>query len=269
MTEKEWLTCNHLERLLEHLAHRRRQAWLNRKLRLFGSACCRRVWHLFPDERYRRAVEIAERFAAGLATERELAQAREAVEQVNPCDYAPPPAIGSRRAAPETIRQYGLQQAAEHVVQAQLKWNVAFAAFDAALVAEAVVNALTCTEAIRVAAPFDWNDRLYGGWPNRLALRWRKTAKPERTQQVALLRDVVGNPFRKARVPATRLAWISSTVFSLAAAIYEQRVFDRMPILGDALEEAGCDHADILDHCRQAGEHVLGCWVVDLVLGKK
>jgi hypothetical protein len=42
-----------------------------------------------------------------------------------------------------------------------------------------------------------------------------------------------------------------------------------MPILADALEDAGCDNADILQHCRGAGEHVRGCWVVDLVLGKE
>jgi hypothetical protein len=42
-----------------------------------------------------------------------------------------------------------------------------------------------------------------------------------------------------------------------------------MPILADALEEAGCDHADILTHCREPGEHVLGCWVVDLLTGRR
>jgi hypothetical protein len=51
--------------------------------------------------------------------------------------------------------------------------------------------------------------------------------------------------------------------------IYNDRAFDRLPILADALEDAGCDNADILNHCRQPGEHVRGCWVVDLILGKK
>jgi len=54
----------------------------------------------------------------------------------------------------------------------------------------------------------------------------------------------------------------------LAQSIYEQREFANMPILGDALEEAGCTNQDILDHCRNGGEHARGCWVVDLVLGK-
>ena len=54
-----------------------------------------------------------------------------------------------------------------------------------------------------------------------------------------------------------------------AQAIYDDRDFDRLPILADALEEAGCTNADILAHCRQPGEHVRGCWVVDLLLGKE
>ena len=64
-------------------------------------------------------------------------------------------------------------------------------------------------------------------------------------------------------------AWRTATVTSLALAIYEERAFDRLPILADALEDAGCTNADILGHCRGGGEHVRGCWVVDLVLGKE
>jgi hypothetical protein len=86
-------------------------------------------------------------------------------------------------------------------------------------------------------------------------------------EQADLLRDIVGNPFRLAVV--NRL-WIGSNVMAVAQSIYADRVFDRLPILADALEDAGCDNADILNHCRQPSptEHVRGCWVVDLVLGK-
>ncbi|MBL8798455.1 MAG: hypothetical protein JNM56_31460 [Planctomycetia bacterium] len=83
--------------------------------------------------------------------------------------------------------------------------------------------------------------------------------------QLRLLRDIFGNPFRPVAVEPT---WLTSTVASLAQAIYDERAFDRLPILADALEDAGCDNADILNHCRQPGEHVRGCWCVDLVLGK-
>ena len=55
----------------------------------------------------------------------------------------------------------------------------------------------------------------------------------------------------------------------MAEAIYEERTFEQLPILTDALEDAGCNNSDILNHCRQPGVHVRGCWVVDLLLGKE
>jgi hypothetical protein len=80
------------------------------------------------------------------------------------------------------------------------------------------------------------------------------------------IREIFGNPFRPVTLDP---AWLTPTVLALANGIYADRAFDRMPILADALEEAGCENDDILLHCRQPGEHVRGCWVVDLVLGKK
>jgi hypothetical protein len=85
-------------------------------------------------------------------------------------------------------------------------------------------------------------------------------------EQCSLIRDILGIPFRP--VPF-QTAWQTCTVAGLAQAIYADRAFERLPILADALEDAGCDNADILNHCRQGGEHVRGCWVVDLILGKK
>lgn len=63
--------------------------------------------------------------------------------------------------------------------------------------------------------------------------------------------------------------WLTSTAVGLARAIYEERAFDRLPILADALEDAGCDNPDLLAHLRGDGPHVRGCWAVDLVLGKQ
>jgi hypothetical protein len=80
-----------------------------------------------------------------------------------------------------------------------------------------------------------------------------------------IVRDVFGNPFRPHTADPT---WLTSTVVQLAEGIYQDRAFDRLPILADALQDAGCDNDDILNHCRQPGEHVRGCWVVDLILGK-
>ena len=84
--------------------------------------------------------------------------------------------------------------------------------------------------------------------------------------EARILRDLIGNPFRSVALDPR---WQSETVLALATGIYAERAFDRMPILADALEEAGCDNADILTHCRGNGPHVRGCWVVDLILGKQ
>jgi hypothetical protein len=81
-----------------------------------------------------------------------------------------------------------------------------------------------------------------------------------------LLRDIFGNPFRP--VPFDR-AWRTAAVVGLAETIYADRDFNLMPVLGDALEEAGCDEEGVLRHCRDPQQvHVRGCWVVDLVLGR-
>jgi hypothetical protein len=87
----------------------------------------------------------------------------------------------------------------------------------------------------------------------------------DRHWQVRFLQDIFGNHFRPATISP---AWQNTNTVALAQAIYDERAFDRMPILRDALEDAGCDNADILNHCRQPAEHVRGCWVVDLLLGK-
>jgi hypothetical protein len=86
----------------------------------------------------------------------------------------------------------------------------------------------------------------------------------EKEPQSNIIRDVFGNPFR---VAAVQPAWRTPAVVMLAESIYEQRGFDRMPSLGDALEVAGCDNADLIAHCRSPMEHVRGCWVVDGLLG--
>jgi hypothetical protein len=84
--------------------------------------------------------------------------------------------------------------------------------------------------------------------------------------QCNLVRDIFGNPFHHVTHDPS---WLTPTVTSLATAIYEERAFDRLPILADALEDAGCTHAYILSHCRSGGEHARGCWVVDLLLGRE
>jgi hypothetical protein len=91
----------------------------------------------------------------------------------------------------------------------------------------------------------------------------------EHAAMCAVLRDLVGNPFCPVALDAAWLAWNGGTVVKIARSIYEELAFDRLPILADALEEAGCNEPRILAHCREALEHVRGCWVVDLLLGRR
>jgi hypothetical protein len=100
------------------------------------------------------------------------------------------------------------------------------------------------------------------------ASRLCRTVVPSPDQaltQVGFNRDIFGNPFRPVTFSPE---WRTDTAVSLARQMYESRDFSAMPILADALQDAGCDSADILSHCRGDGPHVRGCWVVDLVLGK-
>jgi hypothetical protein len=86
-------------------------------------------------------------------------------------------------------------------------------------------------------------------------------------QRCHFLRDIF-NPFRPITLNPSWLSWNNGTMVKLAQSVYEDRAFDRLPILADAIEEAGCDNIDILSHCRSGGEHIRGCWVIDLLLGK-
>ena len=95
---------------------------------------------------------------------------------------------------------------------------------------------------------------------------WRTLTPVESKYQCDLLRDIFGNPFRSVTIETS---WLTPAVVTRAQGIYDNRDFDRLPSLGDALEEAGCHDADILAHCRGPGPHVRGCWAVDLVLGKE
>jgi hypothetical protein len=96
-------------------------------------------------------------------------------------------------------------------------------------------------------------------------LRYREIWRREQGTHAALLREVFGNPFRTLSLSPN---WRTDTVLILARQTYDSRDFSAMPILADALQDAGCDNEDILSHCRSDGPHVRGCWVVDLVLGK-
>jgi hypothetical protein len=109
---------------------------------------------------------------------------------------------------------------------------------------------------------------LYGSWgigKYLLKVLGIVTARRERVSQVGLLREIFGNPFQPVALDPT---WLTPTVKALARAIYEEHNFTDLPVLADALEEAGCISQDILSHLRGPGEHTRGCWAVDIILGK-
>jgi hypothetical protein len=104
---------------------------------------------------------------------------------------------------------------------------------------------------------------------------WKRLRAEVRALLCTLLRDIFGNPSHPVSVDPAWLTWKDGTIPKMAQVIYEDRDLPsghldnaRLAVLADALEDAGCTDADILGHCRQAGVHVRGCWVVDLILGK-
>ena len=228
MNEAEWLACTDPDRMLFYL----RGKVSDRKLRLFAAACCRLIWPLLTDERSQRAVEIAERYADGRATPRERASAGKRA-----LDAAP------RRGGPAAWAAYwAVSRSAADTV-----WNVAAAATEAA--SRAAVGDARIGRADEVAA-------------------WDVGRAAGSREQAALLRDIVGNPFRPAAVERSWLAWNDGAVRKIAQTIYNEGRFGDLPLLADALEDAGCTDADVLTHCRTPGEHVRGCFAVDLLTGK-
>jgi hypothetical protein len=93
-------------------------------------------------------------------------------------------------------------------------------------------------------------------------------AHEERLRRCAWVRDLFGNPFRPRSLNAAWLHWNDGAVRKTVRTIYDEGRFADLPLLADALEEAGCDDAFLLHHCRQAGGHVRGCWAVDLLTGR-
>lgn len=231
MLEPEWHSSSQPQEMLTFL----RGKASKRKLRLFDVACCRRIWGELRDERSRRAVEIAEEFAEGRCDERALSQARRDAMTAHGAAQGVRTDISRIAANLDALRAaYSAAEAANAAQQA--------AADDAYLGSPAVAESAA-----------------YGAANG-------EASRTEHTIQAGLLRDIFGNPFRPMTIDA---AWLRSSVAALATAIYEERAFDRLPILADALEDAGCHDADMLQHCRQPGEHVLGCWLIDLILCKK
>jgi hypothetical protein len=214
MTEEEWLTGTDPRPMIGYLRGR----LSDRKARLFAVACCRLVSHLFSEDSYKDAVEVAERFADGLASDDDRSDTWGSVD--------------------EQISLSERERNASWWADSAAEWAVS--GFDRP-----------------------------GYWYKAAAIvsRFVITAAPESlSAQLSLFHCVVGNPFRPVTFDPR---WRTADVVGLARTIYDGRLFDRIPVLMDALLDAGCDSADVLEHCRNDGPHVRGCWVVDLILGRE
>jgi hypothetical protein len=241
VTEAEWLACADLIPLLEALPDPSQE----RKLRLFACACARSVWHHLDDERSRKAVEVAERFADGqAATAQAVAAGRAALEASRSSAFDTPQALAAGAAA-ATLRAF---VTGEEVASGHLAARVG---------ARRAAHAANTGRGVFTRSgewgPDEWD--------------------PAEREMVPLLRDIIGNPFRPATITP---AWRTPQVVALARAAYDQRELPwgqldptRLAVLADALEEVGCTDQAILDHLRGPDPHVRGCWAVDLLLGKE
>ncbi len=274
MTEQEWVSCTDPKPMLEFL----RGKVSDRALRLFACACCRQVWHLISEPVVRKAIEIAERYADWEASDEDIVAAhRDAATEEAGWHYggggvqlntaaAAAAATASERYevhwGDEEDDWYVLTAAATSSAAAASAWSVHFEAVTGYYDDEELRSLRQFVEAGRCYAEVytrdtDFSDQEVG---------FLKVCRAEGQRQCDSLRDIFGNPFQPVTADP---AWLTSTVVQLATGIYQERAFDRMPILADALQDAGCDNDDILNHCRSDGPHVRGCWVVDLLLGKE
>ena len=230
MTEQGWLQATDPRPILEFL----RGKASDRKLRLFTVACCRSIWHLFTDERSRQAVEVAERYADALISKNELEKAR--VAALSAWKQAKMGGVG-------LVAWYAAREGMEASARAAAEATVRFATarpsnFSPPGIARKIE---------------DWRARKIEDWRAGLADR---------------LREIIGNPFRPVTLNPSWLTWHDGLLVSMAQRMYDSRDFSDTPVLADALEEAGCQDQDVLRHCRSGSEHVRGCWVIDLLLGK-
>ena len=242
MTEDDWLECDDPKPMLDLL----RGKTSDRKLRLFACACCRRIWHLLPDERSQRAVEIAE----GYSDEQSSQEERE---------YAHKKAQYAVRSARDRKADMSLIWAAKAATTVTTRTTFAEAASEAALAVESDKAVATKDEWVPGAFQgiFGPKGRVYAAWVE------------EQRQQCIILRDIFGNPFRPTAINPNWLSWKDGTLVRMADEIYSECCFDRLPDLASALQKAGCKEESFLAHCRNDDPHVRGCWVVDSLLGKE
>lgn len=229
MTEEEWNACADPQRMLELL----RTKGSSRKWRLAAVACCRSIWSMLPDEESRAAVELSELYADGLVTGEQMAAVQSRITPRSQRHYFNPHRSRLGDAASEFVRTLARPTMRAKTVNRNARW--------------VILSAWRFSDALR-------------------SMIANKQALDLTAEKCCRVLRCIFEPFHPVTLNP---AWLTPTVKQLAEAIYVEKAFDRMPILGDGLEEAGCDNTEILEHFRKPGEHVRGCWVVDLILGKE
>lgn len=297
LTRADWHACGNLVPLHRFLEGKGSV----RQWRLYAVACCRRIESLIQDERSRQALEVAALLADDRAAPEEVERARTEAEVVYEAAW-----MNRYRAEAEAdfcyTREYAAacwpEDAAEAVCWA-LRPDPRIAGAEARPTADEreFVPSDSCVTAARKAHWFASSAHSPGEIEEHNACE-TEIIGAEMAEQCALLRDIFGAYFgapadpaawlplepslifrRKhawcrlptpanTHIPADVIAWRDGLIRALAQAMYDEDSFDRVNILADGLEEAGCTNIDILDHLRAPGPHVRGCWVVDLLLGK-
>ena len=240
MTADEWEASDDALGMLWAVYRRRRDdPAVDRRIQRYYLACCRGIWELLPQEGSRHGVEVAERCAGGKATTDEVAVAcRGVVGAVNYFDDVAPAAMAGWARGVESLSP----------------------AARAALVHTDEGRRLGGRELLRLAASFVRfvvsDRRVRHSWPSKDYAAFLSAP---------LLRCVFPNPLRP---PTMNPGWRTADVVGLALGVDADGACDRLPLLADALMDAGCDDEHLLAHARADG-HVRGCWLVDLVLGRE
>jgi hypothetical protein len=261
MTEEEWLTSSDPSTVLEFLEGKAS----DRKLRLFEVACCRRLWHLLDDEHCRRLVEVG-RWIGGCdgLNDLPLDSCRRAVELAERCadEEVPSDELNALSEAAFAFTRPSCYYSA--------CYSEGYGEFDTELMASGSAAGAAEVASKRFLHPTGvvWQAAHAVGYLRSTGYGESEQGgdTAERAAHCDLLREIFGNPFRPVSVNPS---WLDSSVVTLARQMYEGRDFSLIPILADALQDAGCDSGDVLEHCRGDGTHVRGCWVVDLLLGEE
>jgi hypothetical protein len=214
-----------------------------RKFYLFLAEIGRRLRHLMTDPGPIKMIDLCEQCAEGQITEDELSDLSDEHRPASP---------GPSYAADVADHLYYWVADRYKVSTRSFYYAADVFAFLAAVEARLLSPQVHDSEEVEAVR----GHPIFASARDRTELEWG-----------AVVRDIYGpNPFRTA---AFEPRWRTPEVIGMARLIYEERDFTALPVLADALEDAGCDDADVLAHCRGPGPHVRGCWAIDLVLAKE